>query len=225
MVGAIIGLGMSYRTFLIFPGLVADICIRPSVTREFVVPEFRILFGQPSEMFMSSEMSFAQALTEARQIIVQQSNRIKTDLEKIKALQDTITSLSGTVSSSERKIHEQADELAKRDEQIAGLSGQVKEATVAREQAEAVVDRQGQRLTQAQETITKLEKQSAEHDEQIHQLSDEIESLRRHLPTQEDSDALASLSELLSNKKVSMPAAGQGSVQMMRLASERAQAA
>jgi chromosome segregation ATPase len=174
---------------------------------------------------MSTEMSFAQALTEARQIIVQQSNRIKTDMEKIKALQDTITSLSGTVSSSERTIREQADELSKRDEQVSALSSQVKDVTVAREQAEAVVDRQGQRLTQAQETITKLERQSAEHEEQIQKLSGEIESLRRHLPTQEDSDALASLSELLSNKKVSMPAAGHESVRTMRIASERAKAA
>jgi chromosome segregation ATPase len=175
---------------------------------------------------MSSEMSFAQALTEARQIIIQQSNRIKTDLEKIKTLQETITSLNRIVSSNEQTIREQTDELGKRDEQIASLCLQIKEITTAREQAEAVVDRQGQRLTQAQETITKLERQSAEHDEQIQQLSDEIESLRRHLPTQEDSDALASLSELLLTKKVSMPAAGNGSAPTMRLASEqRAQAA
>ena len=175
---------------------------------------------------MSSEMSFAQALTEARQIIIQQSNRIKTDLEKIKALQETIASLNSTVSSGEQTIRQQTEELAKRDEQVASLCLQVKEITTAREQAEAVVDRQGQRLTHAQETITKLERQSAEHDDQIQQLSEEIESLRRHLPTQEDSDALASLSELLSTKKISMPAAGNGSVQTMRLASEhRAKAA
>jgi chromosome segregation ATPase len=143
-------------------------------------------------------------------------------MEKIKALQDTITSLSGTVSSNERIIREQSDELSRRDEQVASLSLQVKDITTAREQAEAVVDRQGQRLTQAQETISKLEKLSAEHDTQIHQLSEEIEGLRKHLPTQEDSDALASLSELLQNKKVNMPAAGHGSVHTMRLASERA---
>jgi chromosome segregation ATPase len=184
------------------------------------------LFRQAFGVNMSSEMSFAQALTEARQIIIQQSNRIKTDLEKIKALQESISSLNSTLSSSEQTIRRQEEELSERDEQIARLCLQVKEITTAREQAEAVVDRQGQRLTQAQETITRLEKQSAEHDEQIQQLSEEIESLRRHLPTQEDSDALASLSELLTTKKVSMPAAGHGSVHTMRLASDqRAKAA
>lgn len=160
---------------------------------------------------MAQEMSFAQALTEARQIIVQQSSRIKSDLDKIKALQETIAAQTATISSSDRTIREQSEELSRHDEQIRTLNASLKEANVAREQAEAIIDRQGQRLTQSQTTIASLEAQIAEHSDQIAELTSEIQSVRQQLPTQEDSEALAALSTLLSTKKVSVPAAGKAS--------------
>src|SRR5262249_52974136 len=138
---------------------------------------------------MAQEMSFAQALTEAKQIIVQQSHRIKSDLDKIKGLQDSITTANTNLSLAERRNSEQAAELARHGEQLDSLAKRLHEANTAREQAEAIIDRQGQRLTQSQEMVKRLERQVAEQSEQIGQLTREIDSLRHQLPTQEDSDA------------------------------------
>ena len=154
------------------------------------------------------EMSFAQALTEAKQIIVQQSNRIKTDLEKIRSLQETVASQTSALAASERTINQQATALAEHDEQIRSLTARLAEATQAREQAETIIDRQGQRLTQSQTAIQTLEKHVADQTQRMNELMQEIEATRQQLPTQEDEQALAALSTLLSTKKISVPAAG-----------------
>lgn len=166
------------------------------------------------------EMSFAQALTEARQIIVQQSNRIKTDLEKIKALQQTIATQTSSINSNERTIREQADVVRKHEDHARSLTTKLNEATQAREQAETIIDRQGQRLTHSQASIESLERQLAEQAARVEQLADELDSLRGQLPTQQDTDALAALSTLLTTKKVSVPAAGRPErpAQPMRIA-------
>lgn len=174
---------------------------------------------------MAQEMSFAQALTEARQIIVQQSNRIKSDLEKIKSLQDTVASQSATISENERTARERADQIDQQEEQITSLNTRLGEVTTSLEQAEAINDRQGQRLTQMQETVADLERQLTEQTARANQLSQEIEGLRNQLPTSEDEEALAALSHLLTTKKVSVPAVAGGNNQPMRIAPERAEAA
>jgi predicted nucleic acid-binding Zn-ribbon protein len=150
---------------------------------------------------MPQEMSFAQALNEARQIIVQQSNRIKGDLDRIKALQETINSQTATIADADRTAKQKASELDAAHEQVKALTAKAEEARVAKEQGEAVIDRQGQRLTQMQETIADLEKQIAEHTQKSQQLSRELDSVRAVVPTQEDTDALAALTSLLSAKK------------------------
>jgi chromosome segregation ATPase len=166
-----------------------------------------------------AEMTFAQALTEAKQIIVQQSNRIKNDLEKIKSLQETVASQTSALAVSERTIREQADALARHDEQLRALTARLTEASQARDQAETIIDRQGQRLTQAQATITGMEKQVAELSQRINQLTHHVGTLQQQLPTQEDEQALEALSTLLSTTKVSMPAAGSNRpAQPMRMA-------
>jgi chromosome segregation ATPase len=143
---------------------------------------------------MAQEMSFAQALTEARQIIVQQSNRIKSDLDRIKAMQETITSQTGTISENERNLRQKVTELEAMAEQIKTLTTKYDEIKLAREQAEAVIDRQGQRLAQMQDAVAGMEKQVAE-------LTSELNAVRAHMTTQEDDDALAALTQLLSTKK------------------------
>ena len=102
---------------------------------------------------MPQEMSFAQALNEARQIIVQQSNRIKADLDRIKALQDNINTLTGQIAESDRALRMKNTELETAGEQIKNTTAKLEETRVAKEQGEAVIDRQGQRLTQMQESI------------------------------------------------------------------------
>jgi chromosome segregation ATPase len=154
------------------------------------------------------EMSFAQALTEAKQIIVQQSNRIKSDLEKLRTLQESLTTQNSALAASERAVREQADALSKAEEQIRAIAARLAEATQAREQAETIIDRQGQRLTQAQSSIQTLERHVADQQQRINQLMHEIDSTRQQLPTSEDNEALAALSTLLSTKKVTVPSAG-----------------
>jgi predicted nucleic acid-binding Zn-ribbon protein len=150
---------------------------------------------------MPQEMSFAQALTEARQIIVQQSNRIKADLDRIKTLQETITTQTGTIAEADRQLKQRAIELESAVEQLKSASSKLDETKLAKEQGEAVIDRQGQRLTQMQETIAGLEKQLAEQTHHAEQASRELEAVRGQVPTQEDTEALAALSSLLSAKK------------------------
>ena len=137
----------------------------------------------------------------ARQIIVQQSNRIKSDLERVKYLQETIANHSSALAESERVNKQKTSELEAAAEQIKTLTSKLDETRVAREQAEAVIDRQGQRLTQMQETISNLEKQLAEQTQKAQQFSSELDAIRVQLPTQEDTEALAALTALLSAKK------------------------
>src|SRR5438270_13172336 len=106
----------------------------------FVLASFAPTRNPLRSLPMAQEMSFAQALTEAKQIIVQQSNRIKSDLEKIRALQETVASQTSALAASERTIREQADALAEHDEQLRTLSAQLTEASQARDQAETIID-------------------------------------------------------------------------------------
>ena len=155
---------------------------------------------------MSQDMSFAQALTEARQIIVQQSNRIKGDLDRIKAMQETIAAQTGTIAEHERTIQEKTADVGGLNGQVQDLTGQLDATRTAKEQAEAVCDRQGQRLGQLQESVATLERQAAEQAERINQLQGELDHTRGHLPTSEDHEALAALSSLLAAKKGGTPA-------------------
>lgn len=158
---------------------------------------------------MSTEMSFAQALTEARQIIVQQSNRIKSDLEKIKQLQETTAQLEAAHTKRDRAFAEQQERLAAFDEQVTTLTASLQEAEHTRANAEQIIDRQGQRISQLQDAVSTLESQRTEKAAQIDSLTAEIESVRNQLPTEEDEQALASLASLLSTKKVNVPAIGK----------------
>ena len=111
---------------------------------------------------MSQPMSYAEALNEARQVIVQQQYRIKADAEKIKSQQQTILDQSATLVESERKIREQAGEGQRLAGELQGVTQRLAEMTTAREHAEAVVDRQGQRLTSLQASAADMEKTIAE---------------------------------------------------------------
>jgi len=150
---------------------------------------------------MPQEMSFAQALTEARQIIVQQSNRIKADLDRIKALQETTATQTATLAENDRQLRQKTTELETAGEQVKTISAKLEEANKAKEQCEAVIDRQGQRLTQMQDSIANLEKQLAEQAQRAEQAHRELDAIRGQVPTQEDTDALAALTSLLSAKK------------------------
>jgi len=157
-----------------------------------------------SNMSHSPHYTYAQALNEAKQMIVQQQYRIKQDAEKIRGQQQTIVDQSAALNEQERKIREQAGELARIAGEMEALSLQLSEVTIAREQAEAVIDRQGERLTSMQAGIADLERHVAEQAEQIDALVRERDALRAQLPTQDDIAALDSMAELLSKRQAAV---------------------
>ncbi len=148
------------------------------------------------------ELSFAQALNEAKQVIVQQATRIKADADKIKVQQEMLMSQGSTIGEQERRIRELSGDLEKRVSEIDGLSNRLTEALTAKEQAEAVINRQGERITSLQSQAGELERKVAENSEKIHDLYRERESLLEKLPTKEDAEALAAMSALLMKKVV-----------------------
>jgi chromosome segregation ATPase len=147
------------------------------------------------------EMSFAQALNEAKQVIVQQSNRIKTDAEKIKQQQQTIVDQCSIITDTEMKLREQTSEAQKQQERIDALEANIAQTVVAREQAEAIVDRQGQRLTTIQAQCECQERRIADQDAQIQKLCAELSDAREQAPSSEDQQALSAMAALLTTKK------------------------
>ena len=152
------------------------------------------------------DMSYAQALNEAQQVIVQQSNRIKSDADKIRQQQQTIVDQCSQITEHESKSREQAAEIARQTESVEALEVQLSKLTVAREQAEAVIDRQGQRLSSVQEQVKTLEQTVTEQSETIGQLTAERDRFQAQVPSQADAEALSAMAALLTTKKASRPA-------------------
>jgi predicted RNase H-like nuclease (RuvC/YqgF family) len=146
------------------------------------------------------ELTFAQALNEAKQVIVQQAGRIKADNDKIRVQQDMLMSQGTTLGEQERRLQEQADELQKLTASNGELSQQLHEAITAREQAETIINRQGERVQGLQANIVEFEKKVGEQSERIAELERTRDSLLEKLPTQDDAEALAAMSALLSRK-------------------------
>ncbi|HZL37948.1 MAG TPA: hypothetical protein VFC78_21710 [Tepidisphaeraceae bacterium] len=149
---------------------------------------------------MPQEMSFAQALTEAKQVIVQQASRIKGDAEKLRVQQEMLMNQGNTIAGQEQRIKEQAADIERLAGEITDLTGRLAEAVTAREQAETVINRQGERITTLEHQAQESERLVAGQIEQIADLRRERESLIERLPTQKDADALAAMSSLLMKK-------------------------
>src|SRR5947208_15633238 len=101
---------------------------------------------------MSQNTSYAQALNDARQLIIQQQYRIKADADKIRSQQQTIVDQSNTILEHERKGKDQSAETTRLTEEVSSLSQKVQEIGAAKSQLEAVMDQQGQRLASMQTT-------------------------------------------------------------------------
>ncbi len=159
---------------------------------------------------MAQQLSFGQALNEAKQIILEQSNRIRTDAEKIRIQEQAIVDQCATIAELERKLREQG--------QAAGTSGQGtltperrrSEESTAQSQGDKAADQQAQRITSLQTSATDLEAQLAQaaeqlaqvtrqRDEQFAQAIRERDALRQQIPSPEDEQALAAMTLLLSN--------------------------
>ena len=111
--------------------------------------------------------------------------------------------------------------------ELESLKARVTSQTAAREQAEAVCDRQGERITTLQSTVTDLEKRVTEQAEAAAELTRERDGYRAQLPTQEDEAALAELTNLLTTKRIPSPMKSMSSPAQsgLRISEPRAEAA
>src|SRR5687767_8220295 len=151
--------------------------------------------NHPAETTHSStgpgrNMTYAQALTDARTLIVQQSARIKSDAQKIKAQQDEIAQLRSDLEST-------TDEV----QRLRPLEPQLAEAQAGRDQAEAMVGRQRVEIESLETASRELQKMLGEQAARIHEMTIELEQLRAKLPTHEDVAALESMAALLSTAR------------------------
>lgn len=165
-----------------------------------------------------ADLSFAQALNEAKQVLVQQASRIKSDSDKMKVQQEMLMAQSQTISEQEKRIKEQAVELERRAGEVDTLTHRLNQAMTAKEQADAVINRQGEKITSLQNVAADLERKISEQGETIHMLDRERESLLERLPTKEDAEALAAMSALLTKKITGPTPATAKSGPQMRLA-------
>lgn len=147
---------------------------------------------------MAQEMSFAQALNEAKGVILQLSNRVKADAEKIRMQQQTIVSLSASVAQNEVAARKAAEAAARQAEEVATLRERAKQAEAAREHAEAILNRQGEKITNLESANAELSSRLSEHKAQIVTLSQQRDALRAQLPSDEDAAALAAMTQLLN---------------------------
>ena len=174
-------------------------------------------------MPQQQEMSFAKALNDAKQVIVQQSGRIKADADKIRNQQQTIVDQAARVTDADKRLAEQAAELQRQTERLEDVERRLEEASTGRAHAEAVIDSQGQRLTAMQAAADDLNRRLAEQDTQIAELTARIgeqdrriadltrerDELAGAVPTQEDAEALAAMAALLTTKKAPAASAGK----------------
>jgi chromosome segregation ATPase len=151
-------------------------------------------------MAQQQEMSYAQALNEAKQVIIQQSSRIKGDLEKIKGQQQTIVDQAARVSEYEARIAEQSSEIQRQASELRGLEQRYAESEAGRQQAEGVLNRQGERINHLEVEVADFTAKLEEANTQIADLTRERDDLRSQLPTAEDIEALNGMMALLSQK-------------------------
>ena len=140
----------------------------------------------------NATMTYAQALKDARALIVQQSSRIKSDAQKIRGQADEIAQLRSTVEAMGHEL----DRLRASEARLA-------DAAAGREQAEALVGRQRVEMESLETASRELQRMLGEQAARINELTAEAEYLRSHLPTDEDAAALEQMAALLNNARSS----------------------
>ena len=114
--------------------------------------------------------------------------------------QQTIVDQSSTLTENERRLREQAGSIQRLTDEAGALNVRLIEMMTAKTQAEAVIDRQGERLTTLQAAAAEGERRIAELSERAATLAVEVDALRAQLPTSEDEAALSSMMDLLSKR-------------------------
>jgi chromosome segregation ATPase len=171
----------------------------------------------PSNVPEKTMMTYAQALTEAKQLIVQQANRIKADGEKLRVQQQVIAEQGAAMSEKDSRIKDQSTAMDAQAEEIRALAKKLEAAHTSREQAEELLNRHGARINELQDAVAELERRSEQQAAQIADLLRQREEMQSRLPTQEDMDALAAMTALLA-KRAASHVTETKSMQPMRLA-------
>jgi predicted RNase H-like nuclease (RuvC/YqgF family) len=117
-----------------------------------------------------------------------------------------LTNQGATISEQEGRIRQQAAELQNLASEIDSLSNKLQEAITAKNEAENIINRQGEKINGLLSRGVELERRVSEQSEKVHMLERERESLVEKLPTQEDAEALAAMSALLMRKVTGSPA-------------------
>ncbi len=170
-------------------------------------------------MQQDSTMSFAQALNEAKGVIIQLSNRVKVDAEKIRTQQQTIVSQGSSIAQHEQTIEDQKGAIGKKGEEIAALTAKIAELEAAREATESMINRQGEKIRTLESAKSELEGRLGEHKTQIAELSRECAAIKSQIPSQDDAAALASMAALLAKAAPAIEKAKKAGP-TMRLADE-----
>ena len=147
------------------------------------------------------EMSYAQALNEAKGVIIQQSARIKGDLEKVKSQQQTIVEQAARITEADARIAELTSDFARQAEELKRVEARYTESEAGRQQAEGVVNRQGERINHLEAQVEQFGRDLETANATITDLTRERDDLRSQLPTTEDIEALNSMMSLLSQKR------------------------
>jgi predicted RNase H-like nuclease (RuvC/YqgF family) len=146
-----------------------------------------------------SNMTYAQALTDAKSLIVQQSARIKADAQKLRAQADEIAQWKSA-----------ADEMSAELERLRAIEAELADVTAAREHAEVTVGRQRMEIESLEAASRELQRVLGDQAARINDLNAELDNIRGALPTDEDAAALEAMTSLLSAarkpRKVEQPA-------------------
>jgi predicted RNase H-like nuclease (RuvC/YqgF family) len=143
-------------------------------------------------------MTYAQALTDAKSLIVQQSARIKADAQKLKTQADEIA-----------EWRRQADEMAAELERLRGVEQRLEAVEASRAQAEAIAGRQRTEIEALETASRELQKILGDQAARINDLSAELDQVRGALPTEDDEAALEAMKSLLSAARKPRPRAEQ----------------
>lgn len=139
---------------------------------------------------MSTTTSYAEALNEAKSLIIQQSNRIKGDAEKLRKQSQEIGQLRATTQDMSQEIS-----------RLQTVEHELSSVSQAKDQAEAMVGRQRVQIDSLESSGREMQRVLGEQAERIADLSRELESMREQLPTEADEAALSSLSTLLESAR------------------------
>ena len=135
----------------------------------------------------ASNMTYAQALTDAKALIVQQSARIKSDAQKLKAQADEIAQWKSL-----------ADDMAAELERLKAVEVRYAESQAAREQAEVTVGRQRMEIEALEAASRELQRILGDQAARINDLTNDLEQTRDALPTSDDEAALEAMQSLLA---------------------------